>query len=435
MLKNRVFKNSIWIIMCSIAQSLIGLVIGMLTARYLGPSNYGLISYATSITLFFEPIMQLGLSDILVHEIVNSPDEEGRIIGTSIGLSVLSSVLCIVCIFCFVSISDAGDTTTILVCFLFSLKLIFQGIGILRYWFQAKLMSKYTSLVSLAAYTIVALYRVYLLVTQKDITWFAISQSIDLLLIAIMLIYVYRKKGGKHLGLSADIAKRMLSKSKYYIISNMMVVVFAQCDRIMLKFMIGTSSVGFYTAAVTIASMTSFVFVAIIDSFRPTIFEKKKSSKEEYEKYMSMLFSIIIFLSLAQSLTMTGLAKLIVWVLYGSEYYPAVSALQIIVWYTTYSYLGAVRNIWVLSEGKQRYLFALNMSGAIGNVILNLCLIPIWGTNGAALASLITQFFANIVMNQLIPDIRPVNKLIFKGFYMLRPDKLVSNIKILRGKL
>ena len=49
LLKNRVFKNASWIIGCKVAQMIINLVVGMLTARYLGPSNYGVINYAASI--------------------------------------------------------------------------------------------------------------------------------------------------------------------------------------------------------------------------------------------------------------------------------------------------------------------------------------------------------------------------------------------------
>lgn len=58
--KNRVVKNASWIIGIQIVKSLLGLVISMLTARFLGPSNFGLINYAASIVAFVTPIMYLG---------------------------------------------------------------------------------------------------------------------------------------------------------------------------------------------------------------------------------------------------------------------------------------------------------------------------------------------------------------------------------------
>ena len=78
LLKNREIKNAGWIIGCKIVQSLINLVIGLITARYLGPSNYGVISYVASVVAFALPIMQLGLKHTLVKEFVQSPDQEGK---------------------------------------------------------------------------------------------------------------------------------------------------------------------------------------------------------------------------------------------------------------------------------------------------------------------------------------------------------------------
>ena len=77
MIKNKVVKNASWIIGCRIVQSVFALIVSMLTARYLGPSNFGLINYAASIVAFFLPIAQLGINNILVHEFVNNPEEEG----------------------------------------------------------------------------------------------------------------------------------------------------------------------------------------------------------------------------------------------------------------------------------------------------------------------------------------------------------------------
>ena len=89
--KKNVVANAGWILACRIIQSLIALVIGMLSARYLGPSNYGLLNYASSIVSFVVPLAQLGLRNILVEEIVSHPEREGQTLGTSIVLSVISS--------------------------------------------------------------------------------------------------------------------------------------------------------------------------------------------------------------------------------------------------------------------------------------------------------------------------------------------------------
>lgn len=206
----------------------------------------------------------------------------------------------------------------------------------------------------------------------------------------------------------------------------MMVTIFAQTDKIMIKLMLNNEETGYYSAALTVAALSSFVFTAIVDSMRPTIFESKNQSETKFENRLTLLYSIVIYLSLAQCLVMTVLANLIIHILYGAQYMPAASALQIGVWYTTFSYLGMVRNIWILAENKQKYLWQINLSGALANVVLNYLLIPIIGINGAALASLITQFFTNVIVGYIIKPIRKNNAIMLRG---LNPNILLALIK------
>ena len=426
--KNRVVKNASWIIRIQIVKSLLGLVISMLTARFLGPSNFGLINYAASIVAFVTPIMYLGLTGVLVQEIVNTPEKEGEILGTSIFMAFISSILCIGGVISFSTIANHGEKDTIIVCALYSILLIFQSFEMVIYWFQAKLLSKYSSVVSLAAYILVSGYKIYLLATQKSIYWFAVSNALDYMIIALGATVVYKKLGGRPLRFNFNTAKHLFSKSRYYIVSNMMIAIFAQTDRIMLKLMINDAATGYYSAAVTCAGMTGFVFVAIIDSFRPLIFDDKKTDEIRYEKDMCRLYGIIIYLSLLQSLVITLFSGLIIKILYGAAYSASINALKLIVWYTTFSYLGSVRNIWILAENKQKYLWIINLSGALANVALNYILIPITGIMGAALASLVTQIFTNVIIGFIIRPIRYSNTLMLRA---LNPKEMTKAIKAL----
>lgn len=428
----RVIKNAGWLIGIQLIKSLLGMVISMLTARFLGPSNFGLINYAASIVSFVTPIMYLGLTGVLVQEIVNNPEEEGEILGTSIFMSLISSVLCISGVIVFSVLANSGEKDTIIVCALYSILLIFQSLEMIVYWFQAKLLSKYSSIVSLVAYIVVSGYKIYLLATHKSIYWFAVSNALDYMIIAVGAYIVYKKLGGADLKFDFRLAKRLFSKSRYYIVSNMMIAIFAQTDRIMLKLMIDDAATGYYSAAVACAGMTGFVFTAIIDSFRPMIFDDKKSNENQYEKDMCRLYGIIVYLSLFQSAGITIFSGLIIKILYGAAYSSSINVLKLVVWYTTFSYLGSVRNIWILAENKQKYLWIINLSGALANVLLNYILIPIIGVMGAALASLITQIFTNIIIGFIMKPIRHSNTLMLRS---LNPKVMVSAAKFLLKKV
>ncbi len=424
----QVFNNAKWIVGCKIAQSVIQLIIGMISARYLGPSNYGLINYAASILAFALPVMRLGFNATLVHELVEAPKKEGKILGTSLILNVLSSIVCILGITTFVHIVNAGEKTTILVCILYSFSLIFSALEMIQYWFQYKLKSKYSSVVMLVAYVFVSLYKIFLLVTGKSVYWFALVNCFDYALISVSLLIIYFKIGKSKLSFSFSLAKAMLSKSKHYMLSGIMVVAFQTTDHIMLLNMIDEKENGYYTAAITSAGVVQFVYTAIIDSYRPLILSNKKENSKDYQKNVSSLYSIVSYLALAQSVGFFILAKPIIQVLYGADYMPSVPVLRILVWYLMFSFMGVIRNVWILAEQKQKYLWIINLLGAAFNVLLNYILIPYYGASGAALASFVTQVFTNFVLGFIMKPIRENNKLLLRGLNPKFAFKEAKNI-------
>lgn len=407
---SKVASNAGWIISCKMCKAVLTLISTMIVSRYLGVDRYGLISYAASVVAFVTPIMQLGLSDVLVHEIIISPENEGNTLGTTIILNLCSGVLCIFGICGFVSTVNANEKDTLAVCMCYSLLLFFQAMEMIYYWFQAKLKAKYTSIAILAAYIVVVLVQIVLVFLKANVYLFALSYSIEYLLIAIILFFFYRKEKQHPLHFSLSAVGPLLSQGKYYIISNLMVTIFSQTDKIMLKLMCDDTTVGIYSAAATCASMTSFVFVAIIDSFRPAIFGVKDDARE-FDKKMKQLYSTIIWFSLAQCVVFTLAAPIIIGIIYGAEFAQAVSVLRLSVWFTTFSYLGTIRNIWILSYGYQKYLGWINMSGALINIILNALCIPSFGALGAAISSVGAQIFTNVIVGYIIPPLRKNNKL------------------------
>ena len=71
----REVKNASWIIGEKIIQMVISFFVGILTARYLGPDNYGLINYANAYGAFFTAFCTLGINSVIVKNLIDNPDE------------------------------------------------------------------------------------------------------------------------------------------------------------------------------------------------------------------------------------------------------------------------------------------------------------------------------------------------------------------------
>lgn len=429
-LKNRSVKNAGYIIAGKVIQMVFSLFVGLLTARYLGPSNYGLINYASAYTAFFTSLGVLGINFVIVKEIIDHPEDEGMVMGTALGLQAVSSFLSAVIIISIVCIVDAGEPETIMVVALASIGMIFHVSDTLKYWFQAKLESKVTAGTTLTAYILSSGYKVFLLIANKNVIYFASVVSLEYICFGILIFWHYRKHGGGQLRFSRTYAVELLRRSCHFILPGLMVAIYGQTDKLMLKQMVGDAEVGFYSTAVALCNMWCFVLSAIIESMYPTIVEVAKQKNEELFRHRNIqLYTIVFYLSVIVSLFFTLFARPIIIILYGASYLAATGPLRIITWYTAFSYLGVARNAWIVSQNKQKHLLKIYIAAAVCNVGLNCLLIPSMGAEGAAVASLAAQIVTTIVMPFFIAELRPNAIMMLEA---MNPMNLFAMIKSIR---
>lgn len=406
LLRNREAKNAGWLIGGRIVQMFLSLIVGIISARYLGPSNYGLINYGNAYVSFFLSLCTLGINSVIIKDFVDNPDEQGKTIGSTLVLRLISSVCSFFVIMGIVLIVDKGENEIIIITALCSISLVFQIFDTFNYWFQAQYKSKITAIAIFIAYLATAIYRVVLLATGASVYWFAFSSSLDYIVLSLVLCLSYKKYLGPKLSFSLQKCKNLLKRSYHYIVSGLMVSIYGNTDRLMLKQMLGSEDVGYYSIATTLCNIWVFVLTAIIDSIYPTIMRLYKENYELYERKNKQLYAIIFYVSLIVSIGFTILGDLIIKILYGNAFESAGLPLKIITWYTAFSYLGVARNAWVVCENKQKYLKYMYGSAIIINVILNFFWIPIWGAAGAAAASLATQIFTSIILPLFIKEMR-----------------------------
>jgi len=416
---NRVVKNASYLVLGKVVQMVFGLIVGILTARYLGPSNYGLISYANAYVAFFSSICTLGINSVIVKEFIDHPGEEGKVIGTTLGLRAVSSILSSIAIVGIVCIVDAGEWVTIAVVALASIGMVFHIVETFNYWFQSRLESKVTATAALCAYIISAAYKVLLLITGKSVQYFALVSSLDYVCLGALLLYQYKKHNGGKLSFSTEYGKELFDRSKHFILAGLMVSIYGQTDKLMLKQMIGEAEIGYYATATSICGMWCFVLSAIIDSVYPSIMEAAKAKNEVlFYKRNVQLYAIVFYISTFVSICFTLLAEVVIRILYGATYMPAAAPLRIITWYTAFSYLGVARNAWVVAKDKQRYLFGIYAASALVNVVLNCLLIPSLGSSGAAIASLAAQIFTTLVVPFFIKGMKENSMMILDAIML-----------------
>ena len=88
------FRNSSWMLAEQILRIISGVLVGIYVARYLGPEQFGVLSYALAISAFVLAITRLGMDAILVRELVGKSSDQIELLGTAYWLMSLAAVAC-----------------------------------------------------------------------------------------------------------------------------------------------------------------------------------------------------------------------------------------------------------------------------------------------------------------------------------------------------
>ncbi len=170
-------------------------------------------------------------------------------------------------------------------------------------------------------------------------------------------------------------------------------------DQLMLGGMIGDKEVGVYSAAVRISEVWYFIPVAIVSSVAPSIVEAKKIGEDLYYRRIGHSFRVLTGIAYGIAFLMAVFSTRLVLLLFGPEYAGAGVVLAIHTWAAVFVFLGVARGPWILNEGLMTLSLYSTTAGAVVNVVLNVLLIPRFGINGAAIATLLSYGVSGFFFN------------------------------------
>lgn len=138
----KVTKNIGWALLGKVATLLGSFIVGIFVARYLGPEQYGLMSYVIAYVSIFQTLALFGMDNIEIREEAKNKDDRDAIIGTAFVLKVFLSLVTMAAIAVIMAFSKT-DTYTKWMIVLYSLSVIFNSFSVIRNYFTAIVWNEY----------------------------------------------------------------------------------------------------------------------------------------------------------------------------------------------------------------------------------------------------------------------------------------------------
>jgi len=195
---------------------------------------------------------------------------------------------------------------------------------------------------------------------------------------------------------------QIFSRSYPMALSAIAYFIMQSVDIIILTVYEGFDSVAYYSIAVKLATVTALALMSVNIVIAPKIAEIYNTNDfNRLNKLIKDAARIIFIISLPVLLILfifSGPALS----LFGEGYVFAKQALWFLLAGQFFSALCGPGAIYLNMTGKQKKLNNILISGLIVNVVLNLILIPIYGIEGAATATLISMVFWNSMIVAVI---------------------------------
>ncbi len=161
-------------------------------------------------------------------------------------------------------------------------------------------------------------------------------------------------------------------------------------DRYMITYMIDTSVSGIYAVANKIPTILLVIANIFGDAWQMSSVEERDPRARE--KFFSNVSNMYVSIAFLVGSFLTVFAKVITTMLTTPEFYSAWTYMPILNMATTFACLSNFLGSVYMVEKRSLSTFFNILVGAVLNVVLNFFLIPVYGAQGAAIATFVSYF-------------------------------------------
>lgn len=413
---SKVLPNTFWLLANRIIQLVVNVFLSAWMARYLGPNDMGIFNYALVIIGIFSVFSFLGLDSIIIREITQNlipskkPEEKQfqyetkKLLGTAFLLKLIGGLVVILfsTIYTYYKIQTNPqlDIVLIPIILILSSRYVLSSFDVIDFWYQSKVASKYVVIARSVAFLVMSVLKVYIILTSKSLIFFAIILLIETIIATILLIIQYRISKQKISKWKYDksCAKFLLIQGFPLLISAVFVAIYSRVDQLVIGDLMTSQDLGIYGVSIKLSEIWLFVPSAILSSVIPSLILAKKTDKDLYWRRIQNILDVLVWLSIFASIIFTFAGKIIITMLFGDQYIPALSSLQIITWNGIFIVTGMVFSEYNIIENKTKITILQTVIGLLIGYVCSVLLISKLGIIGGAISMIIAQSISGFIL-------------------------------------
>ncbi|MCZ0924049.1 flippase [Vibrio diabolicus] len=421
----KALRNTAWLFSERIITLAITFLINIFLARYLAPEQFGQYNFIVSFLALLAPFTSLGLNALVTREIVNGRSQYEvlcssfllRLIGGLVGATIA-----VVGILIWQSSIELVDPKWLILAAVINIS---SALYVIEFYFQAEVASKYIVFIRVTTLIISSAAKLVGILLKADLSFFIWVFFVELIIRGVLYVsgYIYYNKHFsevitlKHFSWNKTYAFSLLDQSKWLVLSGFMSVVYLKIDQLMIGQMVGATELGVYSVAARLSEVWYFFPLALTTSFFPKLL-KARGNRESYNFQLEQLCGVLLWMAIIIAIAVSLLGGWLVPFAFGEPYAPAAPILTIHIWAGCFIFMRALLSKWLIAEGLLKFSLFTHGIAAIVNIVLNYFLIPKFGGEGAAIATLISYASASYFVLWLHPKTQIMALIMTKSVFM-----------------
>ncbi|ACJ17342.1 hypothetical lipopolysaccharide O-side chain biosynthesis protein [Thermococcus onnurineus NA1] len=395
----RIAKNMAVLFLARIVSMLFGFFYVVYTARYLGPANYGILSFALALNGIFGVITNFGLDPLTVREVARDKSLAGKYLANGIVLKLLFGTLTFLIVFVVVNLLGYPEITRKVV-YIITLSTIIAGLNnLFNDIYQAFERMEFMSIGQILQSVLSLVFAITAIKLGLNVVYFAmIYLSVNLIILGYHVVVTTWKFLKPKIEVDFSFWKSVVREAWPFALTAISISLYLWIDSVMLSYMEGDRAVGLYNAAYRLALIFLFVPTIFNTAIFPLMSRLYIGSKENLTKILEKHFKYMVIVGILIGTWIICLPGEFIVIVFGKDYLGATNVLRIFGLTLIFIFFRTAFERVLEASNRQAIVTRTFVEGAVLNIFLNLILIPIYSLNGAAIATLITDIFVFVVL-------------------------------------
>lgn len=413
---NYLIKNTLIFAIGNIGSKLVSFLLVPLYTALLLPTEYGTIDIITTLSILISPLLMLNIHESVLRFLLEKKVTKEKVLSVCNLMLILNIILSIITFFVFNSISEYHDYAIYISLLFFSVALqpltLSYARGTEKVKTYAFLSIFHTLVTALATILFLAVFKMKIDGYLLGLIIGNISVYLIGLFITDMHKYIFKFEIDKtYISMLLKYCVFLIPNSIFWWIIN-------SSDRLMIKYMMDNTAVGYFAVAYKIPSILAIFTTIFTQAWQLTAITDD-SSKEESNQYANNLFNIVYTTLFIISSFIMLLIRLVMKIYVAEDYYISWQYVPLLLLCFIFLSLSNFVSVSFAKAKDTKNIMISSLIGASLNILLNYLLIPKYGINGASFAACIS--YLSILVYKVLVGRKYIDYKLFtvkKGIYL-----------------